>query len=59
MSGEYISFPQLAKQLGYPIPEGIKATNPRKEGADELITFAATLGQSYGWDGKKQKFYKV
>jgi hypothetical protein len=57
--GEYISFTQLAKQLGYEIPDGVKATNPRKEGADDLIAFAASLGQSYGWDGKKQKFYRT
>lgn len=57
--GEYLSFTQLAKQLGYEIPDGVKATNPRKEGADDLIAFAATLGQSYGWDGKKQKFYRI
>jgi hypothetical protein len=57
--GEYISFTQLAKQLGYEIPDGVKANNPRKEGADDLIAFAASLGQSYGWDGKKQKFYRT
>jgi hypothetical protein len=57
--GEYISFAQLAKQLGYSIPNGVKATNPRKEGADNLIAFAASQGQSYGWDGKKQKFYRT
>jgi hypothetical protein len=57
--GEYTSFAQLAKQLGYSTPNGVKATNPRKEGADDLIAFAASLGQSYGWDGKKQKFYRT
>jgi hypothetical protein len=57
--GEYISFPQLTKQLGYSIPDGVKAGNPRKEGADDLIAFAASLGQSYGWDGKKQKLYRT
>ncbi|WP_310482600.1 hypothetical protein [Chamaesiphon sp. VAR_48_metabat_403] len=57
--GEYISFAQLAKQLSYEIPDGVKTTNPRKEGAEDLIAFAASLGQSYGWDGKKQKFYRT
>ena len=57
--GEYISFTQLAKQLSYEIPDGVKATSPRKEGADDLIAFAASLGQSYGWHGKKQKFYRT
>ena len=57
-TGEPISFTQLAKDLGYTIPDGVKATNPRKEGADGLIAFAATLGQSYVWLGKKQKFYR-
>ena len=56
--GEYITFSQLAKQLGYEIPDGVKATSPRTEGAEDLIAFAATLGQSYGWHGKKQKFYR-
>jgi hypothetical protein len=57
--GEYISFSQLAKQLSYPIPNGVETTSPRKEGAEDLIAFAATLGQSYGWHGKKQKFYRT
>ena len=57
-TGEPISFTQLAKDLGYTIPDGVKATNPRTEGAQGLIEFAATLGQSYGWQGKKQKFYR-
>jgi hypothetical protein len=56
---EYISFTQLAKQLSYEIPDGVKATSPRTEGAEDLIAFAATLGQSYGWHGKKQKFYRT
>ena len=56
---EYMTFTQLAKQLSYEIPEGVKATSPRTEGADDLIEFAATLGQSYGWHGKKQKFYRT
>jgi hypothetical protein len=57
--GEYISFFQLAKQLSYSIPDGVKASNPRTEGAEDLIAFAASLGQSYGWHGKKQKFYRI
>ena len=57
--GEYISFFQLAKQLSYSIPDGVKASNPRTEGAEDLIVFAASLGQSYGWHGKKQKFYRI
>jgi len=58
-TGEPISFTQLAKDLGYAIPDGVKASAPRKEGADGLIAFAATLGRYYLWDGKKQKFHKT
>ena len=57
--GDTKTFTQLAKQLNYPIPDGVKATSPRFEGAEGLIEFAATLGHSYKWDGKKQKFYKT
>ena len=57
--GDTKTFTQLDKQLNYPIPEGVKATSPRTEGAEDLIAFAATLGQSYKWDGKKQKFYRT
>ena len=57
--GELISFTQLAKDLGYEIPDGVKASQPRKEGAAALIAFAATLGQSYVWLGKNQQFYKT
>ena len=56
---EYLSFTQLAKQLSYPIPNGVETTSPRKEGAEDLIAFATSLGQSYGWHGKKQKFYRT
>jgi hypothetical protein len=56
---EYLTFKQLATRLDYPVPEGVVVKSPGKENADTLITFAATLGQSYGWDGKKQKFYSV
>jgi hypothetical protein len=45
---------QLPSEL---LSVGIK--NPGKENADTLIAFAATLGQSYGWDGKKQRLYPV
>ena len=58
-AGESKTFAQLAKQLGYEIPDGVKVTAPRKEGADDLIAFATSLGQTYGWDGKKQKFYRT
>jgi hypothetical protein len=56
---EYLTFKQLATRLDYPIPEGVGVKSPGKDNADTLIAFAATLGQSYGWDGKKQKFYPV
>jgi hypothetical protein len=55
----YLTFKQLATRLDYPIPEGVGVKSPGKDNADTLIAFAATLGQSYGWDGKKQKFYPV
>ena len=58
-TGEPISFTQLTKQLGYEIPDGVKASQPRKDGADGLIAFAATLGKSYKWDGKTQRFYRT
>jgi hypothetical protein len=58
-SGEPISFSKLAKQLDYPIPEGVSPTNPQKTGADDLIAFAASLGQSYKWRGKNQRFYRI
>ena len=58
-TGELISFTQLAKDLGYAIPDGVKASAPQKVGAGGLIAFAATLGHSYVWHGKNQKLYKT
>jgi hypothetical protein len=48
----------LAKKLGYEIPAGA-SKNPNKAAAQPLIDLAATLGESYLWDGKKQKFYRA
>ena len=56
---EYITFAQLAKQLGYKIPDDVKVASPRTEGAEGLIEFAATLGHSYKWDGRNRKFSKT
>ena len=58
-SQEYITFAQLAKQLGYKIPDGVKASLAHKEDAEGLIEFAATLGHSYKWDGRNRKFSKT
>ena len=55
---EYLSFHQLATQLGYVLPVELKDKPPQVR-ATALIAYAATLGQSYGWHGKKQKFYRT
>ena len=57
--GDIKTFTQLAKQLNYKIPDGVKAASPRTEGAEGLISFAATLGHSYKWDGRNRKFSKT
>ena len=58
-AGKPITFIQLSNQLGYEIPDGVNPSKPRKEGADDLIAFAATLCQSYKWDGKAQRFFEI
>jgi hypothetical protein len=55
---EYLSFHQLATQLGYVLPVELKDKPPQVR-ATALMAYAATLGQSYGWNGKKQKFYRT
>lgn len=55
---EYQSFHQLATQLGYVLPVELKDKPPQVR-ATALIAYAATLGQSYGWNGKKQKLYRI
>jgi hypothetical protein len=55
---EYLSFHQLATQLGYMLPVELKDKPPQVR-ATALIAFAASLGQSYGWHGKKQKLYRI
>jgi hypothetical protein len=55
---EYLSFHQLATQLGYELPADLKDKPPQAR-ATALIAYAATLGQSYEWKGKKQKFYRI
>jgi hypothetical protein len=55
---EYLSFHQLARELGYVLPVELKDKPPQVR-ATALIAFAATLGQSYGWNGKKQKLYRT
>ena len=55
---EYLSFHQLATQLGYVLPVELKDKTPQVR-ATALIAYAATLGQSYGWNGKKQKLYRT
>jgi hypothetical protein len=55
---EYLSFYQLATQLGYVLPVELKDKPPQVR-ATALIAYAATLGQSYVWRGKNQKLYRV
>jgi hypothetical protein len=55
---EYLSFHQLANELGYVLPVELKDKPPQVR-ATALIAYAATLGQSYGWNGKKQKLYRT
>jgi hypothetical protein len=55
---EYLSFHQLATQLGFVLPVELKDKPPQVR-ATALIAFAATLGQSYVWRGKNQKLYRV
>lgn len=55
---EYLSFHQLASELGYVLPVELKDKPPQVR-ATALIAYAATLGQSYGWNGKKQKFSRI
>ena len=55
---EYLSFHQLASELGYVLPVELKDKPPQVR-ANALIAFAATLGHSYVWRGKNQKFYRT
>jgi hypothetical protein len=55
---EYLSFHQLASELGYVLPVELKDKPPQVR-ATALITFAASQGQPYGWNGKKQKLYRI
>ena len=58
-NGDSLTFNQLATKLDYPVPEGVVVKSPGKNNANVLIAFAATLGQSYRWSGKRQKFDRI